>query len=127
MMAEPIHKETLYSQAAGGVNPALVKGATAKEVKQYVDDDGTGIVCGECNFFERAHAQEEIQATQFIETLVREHKWKPEHLCSPTNLLGFCGASNSGAPGEDRKLTGTLHKGCDQFRRNRGRIRIKGD
>lgn len=83
-------------------------------------------VCGTCKYFEHGHGQHEIDKQQFIERLVKEDNWQVEHLCSPVNELGVCGAHDSGAGG-DQMITGTIHKACDQYRPNKGRVRTASD
>ena len=80
--------------------------------------------CGQCRYFEKSHGQAEMQAQQFVERLVREEHWQTRHLVSPLNELGICGAHDSGAPGAEQCLTGTMHKACDQFRPNLGLVSI---
>lgn len=83
-----------------------------------------GRTCGNCKYFELVHGQELMKATRFVERLVREEKWQVRHLCSPLNELGACGAHDSGAGGNSGSMvTGTMHKGCDQWRPANGKVR----
>ncbi len=79
--------------------------------------------CGGCKYFEKAHGQEQIKAQRFLERLVREENWQVKHLCSPVNELGVCGAHDSGRGGE-QMLTGAMHRACDQFRPDQGKLRV---
>ena len=84
------------------------------DVQQYAEPHR---VCGRCKHFNRAEGQQRMKAQRFVEQLVREHRWKVSHLCSPLNQLGLCGQHESGAGGnEGGMLTGSLHRACDAFR-----------
>lgn len=73
-------------------------------------------VCGDCKYFERGlTAKVEVQNQRFFERLVLEEGWKTQHLCSPPEDLGLCGAGNG------EMMTGRMHKACDQYREARGR------
>lgn len=80
-----------------------------------LDAIGTNI-CGTCKYFSLAEGQKRMQAQRFVEVLVREHKWKLHHLCSPLNQLGLCGAHESGERGGESLITGSQHKACDHYR-----------
>lgn len=75
-------------------------------------------VCGTCKYFELMEGQKLMQATRFVERIVREDKWRVHHLASPLNQLGICGAASS--PGGDETATGALSKACDQWRDAKG-------
>ena len=77
----------------------------------------TGRVCGECKYFSLREGQRLMEAQSFVETLVKEHKWKVRHLGAPPEVLGDCGAHRSGSAGDETMLTGPLHVGCDQWRK----------
>lgn len=79
--------------------------------------------CGQCAYFELAHAQQQMKAQRFLERLVQEEDWQVKYLCSPVNELGICGAHDSGAGGE-QCLTGKMHRACDQFRPDQGKLRV---
>jgi hypothetical protein len=79
--------------------------------------------CGQCRYFEKAHGQAEMVRQRFVERLVREDNWQVRHLVSPLNELGVCGAHDSGKGGE-QMLTGTMHKACDQWRPNAGKLSL---
>ena len=81
-------------------------------------------LCGACAYFERTHGQQQMEAQRFLERLVREQDWKVEHLCSPVNHLGICGAADAGTGG-DQMITGAMHMGCDQFRPDNGRFSLR--
>jgi len=84
----------------------------------------SGNVCGECKYFELAEGQKQMEAQRFVERLVREQEWKVEHLCSPTNALGLCGAADAGTGG-DQTITGRMHMACDQFRQDQGSFSLR--
>jgi hypothetical protein len=81
-------------------------------------------VCGTCKYFEKAEGQAQMQGQRFVERLVREENWQVKHLASPLNELGICGAHSSGHGG-DQMLTGRMHKACDQYRPDRGRLSLR--
>lgn len=81
-------------------------------------------VCGSCKYFELLEGQRLMKAQKFVERLVREDKWKTEHLVSPLNQLGLCSAHDSGAQ-QDHTITGQMHKACDQYRDDKGRVRSR--
>jgi hypothetical protein len=118
-------KHLPVSYTTGGVETgrteAPVQTASDDEMALYAQGDAK--VCGGCKYFEHTHGQAEIQAQKFVERLVREENWQVKHLCSPVNQLGICGAHDSGAGGE-QTLTGTMHKACDQYRPNHGRLSL---
>ncbi len=82
-----------------------------------------GKVCGGCKYFELDHGQKLMKDQRFLERLVHEEEWQVRHLCSPVNQLGVCGAHLGGSRSDDGMITGTLHKGCDQWRPENGRVR----
>ena len=77
--------------------------------------------CGTCKYFEHDHGQAQIASQRFIERLTREEDWQVKHLCSPVNELGVCGAHDSGR-NSDQMITGTMHRACDQYRPDNGKI-----
>jgi len=81
-------------------------------------------LCGQCKYFELSHGQAQMTAQQFVARLVQEQDWKVEHLCSPLNQLGICGAADAGTGG-DQTITGTMHVGCDQFRPKNGGFSLR--
>lgn len=81
-----------------------------------------GRVCGDCTYFDYAEGQAQIQSQRFVERLIREDNWQVKHLVSPVNQLGVCGAHASGA-GSDQTMTGRMHKACDQYRPDNGKVR----
>ena len=76
-----------------------------------------GKVCGECKYFSLREGQQQMEAQQFLGTLVREHKWKVHHLGAPPETLGDCGAHRSGSASDAKMLTGPMHVACDQWRK----------
>ena len=97
----------------------IVSGPMVEEMAHVL---GTQRVCGQCKYFSVARGQALMKGQRFLERLVREDHWQIKHLASPVNDLGVCGAHTSGASGEEEMLTGRMHKACDQFRSNDGKV-----
>ncbi len=93
-----------------GVSKLVMPGEDARRMML------TNNVCGTCKYFSLREGQRLIEATKFLGTLVRDHRWQTHHLGAPPETLGDCGAARSGSRGDDTTLTGPLHVACDQWR-----------
>lgn len=83
-------------------------------------------VCGQCRHFDLKAGQQEMLKEKFQQALTSKHEldWKLRHLGAPLNDFGFCGANNSGAPGEPRMITAKLNPSCDAYREDKGFVQI---
>lgn len=77
---------------------------------------GSGKVCGNCKHFSAREGQRLMEATRFIEQLVKEHHWAVHHLGAPPEDLGDCGMARSGERGSDTMLTSKMAVACESYR-----------
>lgn len=83
-------------------------------------------VCGNCRHFELDDGQAEMEATRFLEALVKEHQWQVRHLANPANHMGLCGlASGTEYRSEGKKLTAIMNPACDQYQEARGLVTLR--
>lgn len=76
----------------------------------------TGQICGNCRHFARREGQKRMDDQRFLERLVREDKWKVEHLGAPPTELGLCGLSVGGdTTRRGAMLTSWNAKGCGEW------------
>lgn len=84
--------------------------------------------CGQCKHFDRKNGQAEMRASKFLEALTdkKQFAWQLRHLANPANHMGFCGAENSGAPGEGRVLTAIRNsaENCSMYRPHNGLVTL---
>jgi hypothetical protein len=106
-------------QAVRSQTPVVHPDEMAPEERALLTE--TYDTCGTCKYFELAQGQAQIKSQKLLQRLVREENWQVKHLCSPVNELGICGAHDSGRGG-DQTLTGTMHRACDQYRPDRGKV-----
>jgi len=104
----------------GSFKTSLVTEPSAEEASMALAKD----ICGQCKHWDYAEGQAQIEASRFMEQVVREFEWQAHHLAADPKAMGFCGAHNAGTKGEARMITPRFAVACEQFRPNNGLITL---